>query len=293
MIKSMTAYGRGEYEKDDTRFVAEIKSLNNRYRDIVLRTPREFQGLDNELRSVISSRVRRGRIEVFLRIENGGEEASYDLELNLPLVNTYFKVFDQLAEQFGIDRKISLEAFCQMKDVILAKPVERDIEKVKSGFEEVLSNALDSLDVMKIKEGRAIQADFATRLGVLEEHLEKIEKRAPELIELYRKRLERNIERMSKDIVLDEARMAQELTIFADRSDITEELVRMKSHIGQFREYQSLDDALGRRLEFLIQEMNREVNTLSVKASDSTVSKMAVEMKTELEKLREQVQNVE
>lgn len=293
MVKSMTAYGRGEYEHEDDRFIAEIKSLNNRYRDIVLRTPKEFQSLDNELRSIISSRVRRGRVEVSLKIENGGKAAPYDLELNMPLAHEYFKIFDQLTAQFGIERKISLEAFCQLKDVILARPLQKDIQTVASGFKEVLKNALDSLEEMKMKEGAAIQADFSFRLGLLEEALQRIENRAPELITLYRKRLEEKMEQISKDIAVDEERIFQEITLFADRSDISEELVRLKSHIKQFRDYQTLDDALGRRLEFLIQEMHREANTLSVKASDSSISKIVVEMKTELEKLREQVQNVE
>ena len=293
MIKSMTAYGRGEYRQGDTLFVAEIKSLNNRHRDIVLRFPKKFQVLDKDLRSAVSSRIRRGRLEVSIQMENGGEEAPYGLELNVPLVNSYFKVFRQLAEQFGLDQEIRIESLCQMRDVILFRPEDVDLGEARSGLLEVLSQALDSLDMMRIREGEAIESDFLKRLDLLEQYADEISKRAPELVEEYRDRLNDKVQNMLKDVAVDENRLAQEVAFFAERSDITEELVRIRSHLEQFREYLSMDDALGRRLDFLIQEFNREVNTLSTKASDSFVSKIVVEMKAELEKLREQVQNVE
>lgn len=289
----MTAYGRGEYRQGDTLFVAEIKSLNNRHRDIVLRFPKKFQVLDKDLRSAVSSRIRRGRLEVSIQMENGGEEAPYGLELNVPLVNSYFKVFRQLAEQFGLDQEIRIESLCQMRDVILFRPEDVDLGEARSGLLEVLSQALDSLDMMRIREGEAIESDFLKRLDLLEQYADEISKRAPELVEEYRDRLNDKVQNMLKDVAVDENRLAQEVAFFAERSDITEELVRIRSHLEQFREYLSMDDALGRRLDFLIQEFNREVNTLSTKASDSFVSKIVVEMKAELEKLREQVQNVE
>ena len=293
MIKSMTAYGRGEYQQGDTLFIAEIRSLNNRYRDIILRIPGNVQILEKELKPIISSRIRRGRIEVSIKIENTGEESPYDLELNVPLVNSYFKIFNDLAEQFGLDQKIRIESLCQMRDVILVKPEDVDIEKVKPGLQEVLIQALDSLDMMRVREGEAIEADFVKRLDLLERYVEEIDKRAPTLIEEYRRRLNDNISRMLNDVAVDESRLAQEVAFVAERSDITEEIVRIRSHLKQFREYLSADDALGRRLDFLIQEINREVNTTGSKASDSFIAKVVVEMKAELEKLREQVQNVE
>jgi uncharacterized protein (TIGR00255 family) len=294
LIKSMTAYGRGEYRQgEDTLFIAEIRSLNNRYRDIILRIPSNVQVLEKELKSIISSRIRRGRIEVSIKIENTGEESPYKLELNVPLINSYFKIFDHLAEQFGLDQKIRIESLCQLKDVILVKPEEVDVEQLKPGLQEVLIQALDSLDMMRITEGEAIETDFVKRLDLLERYAEKVDKRAPGLIDEYRKRLKDNINRMLVDVAVDESRLAQEVAFFAERSDITEEIVRIRSHLRQFREYLSADDALGRRLDFLIQEINREVNTTGSKASDSFIAEVVVEMKAELEKLREQVQNVE
>lgn len=289
----MTAYGRGEYQQGDTLLVSEIRSLNNRYRDIILRIPKNLQPLESELRAIISSRVRRGRIELSIQMEYAGEGSPHELELNMPLVDSYFRVFDQLSERFGLDQEIRLESLWDIKDVVLVRSKEVDIEEARHGLTEVLDQALDSLDKMKISEGRAIEADFVGRLDLLERYLHEVGERAPILVETYRKRLKDNIHRMLEDKVVDENRLAQEVALFAERSDITEEIVRIKSHLGQFRKYMSLDDALGRRLDFLLQEINREVNTLGAKGSDSSISSIVVEMKAELEKLREQVQNVE
>ncbi|HUU80288.1 MAG TPA: YicC/YloC family endoribonuclease [Acidobacteriota bacterium] len=293
MIKSMTAYGRAEYQQGDNSFVAEIRSLNNRYRDIMLRIPKSFQALEKELKSIISSKIKRGRLEVSIQIENGGEDIHYNLELNVPLVKSYLKIFNQLGQEFGLDQEVKLDSFCQMKDVILLKPEEVEVDKLRHGFQEVLRLALDSLEVMRTNEGQAIAADFQERLDLLEHYVGEVARRAPDLVEQYRKRLKDNLDRMLEDVTVDESRLAQEVAFLAERSDITEEVVRLRSHLAQFREYLDLEDVLGRRLEFLIQEMNREVNTLSTKSSDFLISKVAVEMKAELEKLREQVQNVE
>jgi len=289
----MTAYGRGEYQKGDIVFVAEMRSLNNRYRDIILRIPKNYQILENELKSIISNRIRRGRVEVTVQLENNGETGPYNFELNLPLVDSYFKVFNELVERFGLDQEIELGSVLQMKDAIFLKPEERDLEEVKTGFEAALGQALDSLDEMRLKEGNAIRTDLVNRLGLLEKYLNTVDKRAPILVEEYREKLNDRINHMLKDVAVDESRLAQEVALFSERSDVTEEIVRIRSHLQQFREYLSFDDALGRRLDFLIQEINREVNTLSSKASDSSISKVSVEMKAELEKLREQIQNVE
>lgn len=293
MIRSMTAYGRGEYRSGDTLFVAEIKSLNHRYRDIVLRIPKKFLVVEKDLKSLISSRFRRGRIEVFIEIQSEGGAILYDLEVNTSLAKSYFEIFNQLADQFGLDQEIQLDSLLQMKDVVVAKPAEIDMEQVKHGLQEALVQALDPLEVMRSREGETIEADFQQRIALLGRYLDDVEKRAPDLVEEHRNRLEDNLNRMLKDVAMDESRLAQEVALFAEKSDITEEIVRTRSHLGQFREYMSQDDAVGRRLDFLIQEINREVNTIGSKTSDSFVARVVVEMKAELEKLREQVQNVE
>jgi len=293
LIKSMTAYGRAEYALENRLLIIEIRSLNNRYRDIILRMPNSFQPLDKDLRTLISSRARRGRIEVSIQMEMSDEDTAYRLELNMPLVSSYFKIFDQLSEQFGLDGQVRLESFCQMKDVVLFKPQEGELEEVGPGVQEVMKMALDSLDAMKIKEGEAIESDFVQRLCLLDRYVDELNERVPKVVEEYRRRLEERIHRILEDVAIDENRLTQEVAFFAERSDITEEVVRIRSHLKQFRDYLSLDDALGRRLDFLVQEINREVNTVGSKASDSFISGIVVEMKAELEKLREQIQNVE
>ncbi|RLF60346.1 MAG: YicC family protein [Thermoplasmata archaeon] len=289
----MTAYGRGEYQEEDRLFVAELRSLNNRYRDIVLRIPRNYQALEQELKSAVASRVKRGRVEVSVQVDNTREELPHDLELNLPLVRSYLRIFDQLAEEFGLQGRVSSEVLCQMEDVIVAKPQKVELEEVRPGLLKALGQALDSLDEMRTREGKAIEADFQKRLARLEQYLSQIHERAPQLVAEYRQRLQKGIEQMVKEVMVDEGRLAQEVAFFAERSNITEEIVRIRSHLNQFRVYLSGAQAVGRRLDFLIQEINREVNTLSAKSSDSYISGIVVEMKAELEKLREQVQNIE
>ena len=294
MIKSMTAYGRGECRQDDTLYIVEIRSVNHRYRDIVLRMPKSILALEKELKSLISSRIRRGRIEVFVEMKNEGGAVPYALELNRPLVHAYFDIFDQMNKQLGLDQDISLDSIFKMKDVVISKPADIDLEATQQGIQEALTQALDPLDGMRCKEGEAIESDFLIRLDLVEQYLDEVEKRAPELVEDYRSRLKANIDLMLKDVAADEARIAQEVAFIAEKSDITEEIVRIRSHLAQFREYLSMNgDAIGRRLDFLIQELNREVNTIGSKTSDSFAAVHVVEMKAELEKLREQVQNVE
>ena len=293
MIKSMTAFGRGEYQQGDTRYFAEIRALNNRHRDIILRIPKNHQPLEEGLRAIIASRIRRGRIEVSFQIERDREEPPYDVELNLPLAESYLKIFKQLAAHSGLDQEIRLDALLQFKDVIVIKPETGDMEELQEGLHKVLTMALDSLDEMRIKEGDAIEIDFIKRLDRLDSYVDNVQVRTPELTETYRKRLTDKVGNMLKEVEIDQTRLAQEVAFLAERSDITEEIVRIRSHLNQFRGYLSLGDAVGRRLDFLIQEINREVNTLGVKGSDTIISMTVVEMKAELEKLREQVQNVE
>lgn len=291
MIKSMTAYGRGEHTADDVRFTAELKSVNNRYRDIVLRLPKTLQVIEDEIRGLIAPRIKRGRIEVSIQIEKEDAEVEYGLTLNLPLVKAYLGIFQQLKDEFGLDQKISPEALCQMKDVIQFKPEEVEIDRIRPGIQEALTLALNSHEAMRMKEGKAIEEDFSQRLQLIEGYLDHIEGQAPITVKSYEKKLKEKISQISRDIEIDENRLIQEVAIFADRCDITEEIVRMRSHLSQFSHYMAKDDAIGRRLDFLMQEINREVNTMGAKATDSSISAKAVEIKAELEKIREQIQN--
>ena len=288
----MTAYGKGDCQRDGKRFLVEIKSLNNRYRDVLLRMPKNLQGFEKELRTLIDSKVRRGRIEVFFQIENSNEKPPYGLELNLPLVDAYLEIFSQLSNRAGLSQDLRLETLLRMNDVVIVK-TDTDDEELGTNLRQALSLGLDSLVEMRQKEGDAIEADLRKRLNRISGFVDDVRGRTSEIVEAYRIRLKENIDKLTQGIDVDAGRIAQEVAVFAERSDITEELVRLGSHVEQFTTYLEMDDAVGRRLDFLIQEMNREVNTLGSKASDGFVSRIAVEMKAELEKLREQIQNVE
>lgn len=292
MVKSMTAYGRSEHRTEQGVYTVEVRSLNHRYLDISLRVPKNIQSLDAALRAGIASRVRRGRVEVSVQLQNGGQ-GSYTLELNLPVAEAYHRVLTELAEHLDLSEDIKLETLAQMTDVIVAKPTEVDVDKLAGELQDAVMLAMDSLEEMRLKEGEAIRVDLEKRLGLLDQYLSRVRDIAPTLVEGYRERLRNNVQGMLEGIRVDEGRLAQEVAYLAERSDITEETVRIRSHLDQFRQYLDLDDSLGRRLDFLIQEINREVNTLSAKASDSEISRVVVEMKAEMEKLREQVQNVE
>jgi uncharacterized protein (TIGR00255 family) len=293
LLKSMTGFGRGEAVLNGRRYIAEIKTVNNRHRDQSVRLPRTLQAIEDEVRSQISAVIKRGRVEATLQMEKEGVELEYDLELNLPLVRSYLRIFKQLSEDFGLEGKVRADDLCQMKDVLLVKPEELDLAVAKEGFREAMGHALDACDSMRIQEGKTLKEDFLKRLALIEAHLKEIESRAGLVVEDYKRRLRQRVEHVSQGIPMDENRLTQEVAIFADRCDITEELVRARSHLEQFQSYLSAEDAVGRRLDFLLQEINREITTMSSKASDSGISARGVEIKAELEKVREQVQNVE
>ncbi|MBW2083490.1 MAG: YicC family protein [Deltaproteobacteria bacterium] len=293
MIRSMTAYGRAEEQVGGRAFECEIKTVNHRYRDIHLRLPRNFQPLEEELKGVIASRIGRGRIEVSIQVNPGEEQFAYHLQLNEPLVESYKQILKDLAARFGVEPAVSLDTLCQLRDIIVYEPETPDIELLRPTFVRVLEEALESLEQMRIREGENIERDFLDRLNRIDGYANEVEKLASQIVEDYRVRLKERVAQLAQDLEVDESRLAQEVAFFADRADIAEEILRIRSHTAQFREYLSFKEPVGRRLDFLIQEINREVNTLSTKASNAEISKIAVEIKGELERLREQVQNVE
>lgn len=293
MIRSMTAYGRSDLQEGATHYVCEIRSLNNRYREIILRTPRNWQALEEALRKQLSARISRGRIEATIQTEEGAGESTVSLELNRPLLEAYVQVAREMGRMSGIDGSIRVDTLLQFKDMVQARPVAVEEERTVQVLRLLLERALDSFDQMRVREGAAIATDIQLRLGRLKAYLDEIVRRAPELISLYRERLQSRVSQLMEGVALDPSRMEQEVALFADRSDITEEVIRIQSHLDQFYTYLSLHEPTGRRLDFLLQEMHREVNTVSAKASDGSISRVVVEMKAELEKIREQVQNVE
>ena len=292
MLKSMTAYGRSEAVKGNTEFIAEMKSVNSRYREIFLKLPQGLQPLEDRIRSMISSVLRRGRVEVSVQTKNNGEN-TLRLELNRPLIKAYISIFDELKKELGTEEPIHPSLFAQLRDAILFKQDDVDMEKLWLDLKEVINEALLSLETMRVNEGKVLEEDFKARLSKIEGYINEIENQRGKTGEKYLDNLRKKIRKLIRDIEITEDRLMQEAAFLAERSDITEELVRTRSHLAQFRSYMKQDDVIGRRLEFLLQEMHREVNTIGSKAGDSFISQRTVEIKAELEKLREQVQNVE
>jgi uncharacterized protein (TIGR00255 family) len=274
-------------------FTAEIRSVNSRFRDVLLRLPKSLHEVEDEIRSQIASRISRGRVEVQIKMERNGQGAEYELELNRQLVGSYLRIFEQLHEEFGIKQELTAGFLCQLKDVVVMKPEEVDSEGLRETIRALVDQTMDSLDVMRGQEGVAIASDFLGRLESIGTSIDHIEKRAPTVVEYYKRRLREKMDEISFKGELDADRLEQEVALFADRCDITEEILRGRSHLKQFKAYMSMDDAVGKRLEFLLQEIHREINTIGSKANDSAISAEVVEIKAELEKLREQIQNVE
>jgi len=292
MLKSMTGYGRAESSKGTLEFSVEVRSGNNRYRDIILRLPQGLQPSEDRIRSIVSSRIKRGRIEASIQMKDN-ENRGLKLELNRPLVRAYASIFNELNEELGCKQPIDLSFFSQLKDAIVLKQESVDLERIWPDLKDVIEEALLSLETMRVDEGKALEKDFSLRLNRIKGRIEEIRNRAKVTVEEYRDKLRQRIKKLIEDLDIIEDRLIQEVAFIADRSDITEELTRVESHLDQFRAYMNQDDVIGRRLDFLLQEINREVNTMASKAADSFVSQLVVEIKAELERMREQIQNVE
>jgi uncharacterized protein (TIGR00255 family) len=292
MLKSMTAYGSAESIKDNFEFIVEVRSGNYRYREIVLRLPQSLQPFEEKVRSIVSSAVKRGRIEVSIQMKDNSNKG-LKLELNRPLVKAYIQVFKELNEALDCKTPIDPSFLSQLKDIIITKQDSIDLENVWPYLDDVINKAVSSMEFMRINEGRALEKDFLERLNTIAKYIDKIKSRTMIIVENYRNKLRQRINKLIKPIEINEDRLMQEVALMADRSDITEELIRVESHLEQFQNFINQDDVIGRKLDFLLQEINREVNTMGSKAADSLVSQLAVEIKAELEKLREQIQNVE
>jgi uncharacterized protein (TIGR00255 family) len=292
MLKSMTAYGRAESLKDDEGFIVEIRSGNYRYREIVLRLSNSFKTFEENIRETASAMVKRGRVEISVQRKNDAEQ-DFQIKLNRPLVKEYIDIFNELKKEIGCEKPLDIAYFSQLKDLIIVDKDSIDTEKMWPGLKVVIEKAMLLMDNMRKNEGNTLEKDFSNRLQIITQYINKIKSRSKETVKLYREKLNQNIKNLIEDIEINEDRLIQEVAFMAEKSDITEELVRMESHLKQFKDFMNQDDAVGRRLDFLLQELNREINTIGSKASDSFISHYVVEVKAELEKLREQIQNVE
>lgn len=294
MVCSMTGYGRAETVLDGQKIVVEIKSLNHRFLEISLRIPASLSALEMEIKKRIAEPLLRGKIEVTIRRDvQGSTENGHSLALNLPLAQNYFNLLTQLKQSLGLKDDIRLEMIAAQKDVFLPVEPFQDMTVLWQGLAMVLDDALAGLMDMRRREGEILVRDLSARLDLMALLLSGIEAKAPHVVLEYQRRLTDRVREMTSGLLIDEARISQEIAIFAEKSDITEEIVRFRSHLGQFQEMLISEDAIGRKVDFLIQEMNREVNTIGSKSSDADISKKVIEIKSELAKLREQVQNLE
>ena len=292
MIKSMTGYGRGEWQEDGKKLEVEIKSVNHRYCDILLRLPRKLNSLETQARNFLRQRISRGRVEVFVQAEESAL-AGQRLELDLDLAKDYYRALTTLQENLGIPGQVQLETLAGFRDIFARKEVEADLEKEWEFLQAALEGALAGLEVMRRDEGLKLKEDFLARLSAIEKWTQEIEEKAPLALRASRDRLAQRVQELIGGLQIDEARLAQEVAFLADRSDITEELVRIRSHLAQFRDLLNRPEPAGRKLDFLLQEINREANTIGSKANDAAIAHVVVEVKSELEKVREQIQNVE
>lgn len=290
MIKSMTGYGKGEAEDDGRKFIVEIRSVNHRYCDIGVRLPRRYASLEGEVKKAIASRISRGKLDVTIMAEER-EGTSATLEVNMPLAETYYSALCNLKERIGLAGDITVRDLSTFPDIIIFREEPLDLEKDWPFIRLAIDKGIDALDQMKRAEGDALTSEVLGRLDRLSVAIGGIEERAPVTVQLYKDRLAEKIGSLGYE--LEQGRLAQEVAYFADRCDISEELVRLRSHLEQFRMIARSPEPAGRKLDFLLQEINREVNTVGSKGNDALISQKVVEVKAELEKIREQVQNIE
>ncbi len=293
MIKSMTGFGRCESQNDEYSCKAEIRSVNNRYIDINTRFPKSLMTLDATVKKLIKSRCSRGSFDLNISVERtNGDTSDQILQPNMELAEQYQQAFKKIKTNLGLGGEIDINLLLSMKDVVKIEAMEADPTREEL-IKSTVADALSALIIMREEEGKHLQEDILSRLETIESHGDIINSRQSESVQSYKLRLEERIKILSDGVEIDPQRIAQETAIMADRCDVTEEVVRLDSHIKQFKKLLNVDQPVGRKLEFLIQEINREVNTIGSKTIDSEVSQRVIEIKSDLEKIREQLQNIE
>lgn len=292
MIKSMTGFGQGIFEGENFRITADIKTVNNRFLDIHTKLPAELAPLESTLKKRVQGSLKRGRVDIMVGITQTAE-VSY--EINLPLLRGFVSALHQMQRELGIEGAVDLGLLARLPGAIQTSSNASTLDpNMSAGALAALDQALTTLTEMRSSEGRELAAELNARLNNIEQSLPGIESNAEQLLTLYRERLHKRIQDLLRNVTqVDEGRLAQEVVYLAERSDITEEIARLKSHIAQFRDVLEVGDEAGKKLDFLLQEMNREANTILSKSGELGISKIAIEIKSEIEKLREQVQNVE
>ncbi|MBR5270846.1 MAG: YicC family protein [Clostridia bacterium] len=292
MLKSMTGYGRCESIVEGKKILAEIKSVNQRFSDYNIRVPRHLGYLEEDVRKFVSKRIFRGKVDIYISIENF-EEADTQISLNEPLAKNYIEVLNQLKTQFNLDGEVTVGLVSRYSDIFHTERKEEDKDTVTKLVLGVVGEALDDFIAMREREGARIESDLTQRVEYMRTLAQKVEERSPQTVEEYRLRLYTKLKELLEDKDIDDARILTETAIFADKVAVNEETVRLSSHFDEYYQIIGDGESAGRRLDFLIQEINREVNTIGSKAQDIEIAKVVVELKGEIEKLREQIQNIE
>ena len=292
MIKSMTGFGRSIYENEGREYLIEIKSVNNRFSDINIKMPRSFNYLEEKIKKEILKAVTRGKIDLYITFNNNSDKGK-TIKLNTEIAKVYIDELKKLSKEAEIIDNINIMDISKFPDVLNIKMEEDSEEIIEQELMIALSEAIKSFIEMREKEGSKIKQDFEKRIGIISEKVEQISNISTGLVQEYIVKLETRIKELLKTDVVDQTRLAQEVVIYSDKCSVQEELTRLRSHIAQFLNLTNENTAIGKKLDFLIQEMNRETNTIGSKANNLDITNLVVDIKTELENVREQVQNIE
>ena len=292
MIKSMTGYGRGEAVLHGRTISIELKSVNNRYLDCSVRLPRAYLFAEEGIKSRVKEAASRGKVDVYVSVDSAQSD-EVAVRVNLPLAQQYLAALQSMAAELGVRDDVSVSMLSGFPDVLTAEKLPQNQEELAEDLYSVLQLALAEFDRMRTAEGEKLREDLLSKLNRMEQFVSQVEARSPETVREYHARLRAKLEEVLSSAQIDESRILTEAAIFADKVAVDEETVRLRSHIAQFRDMLEKGGIVGRKIDFLIQEMNRETNTIGSKCTDLTISRIVVDMKSEIEKLREQVQNLE
>ncbi len=292
MVLSMTGYGRNEQVLHGRSISVELRSVNNRYFEYSARMPRAFSAFDESIKKAVNERVSRGKVELGLQIRDL-EGQDQTVSADVPLAKSYLKAVRSLSEALSLRDDVTVSTLLRFPDILTAVPAETDEELLKTDILQVVSAAVDSFIAMRGTEGEKMEEDILSRLDFLEKAVGRVEQGSADRMEKYRDKLYARLRLLLEDKNIDEARILTEAAIFADKTAVDEETVRLRSHIRQYREILAEGGPVGRKLDFLTQELNRETNTIGSKCQDIEITRLVVDMKAEIEKIREQIQNLE
>ncbi len=292
MIKSMTGFGRCEVAEHDRKFTVELKSVNHRYLDVSIKMPKKLGFFESAVRNLLKEYIQRGKVDVFISYEDDTEE-NFALNYKEEVAAAYLKYLNQMAETFGLENDVRVGALSRFPEVFTMEERNVDEKELWQTLERALRGALERFVDSRISEGGRLAADLSEKLDGMLRYVEFIEQRSPLIVAEYRRRLEEKVKELFGDKQIDESRIVMEVTVFADKICVDEEIVRLKSHVEATKKELSAGGSIGRKLDFIAQEMNREANTILSKTTDIEISEIGINLKTDIEKVREQIQNIE